>query len=158
MLNKSRYIALIVMFILIVVGCSQEEKGEIETLVSDKQAKSEQVLLEEGIVSNQQADNNNLEPEIEEDTSVIENIVQESTHSSNAQQKIVYTQLNSWNNNRDYYEIAFYENLDNSIEATDLDNYIKFSPKIKGQFEKGKIPLFASILKIDLLEIQIIKL
>ena len=136
MLNKSRYMALIVMIILIIVGCSQEEKGEIETLASDKQAISEPTSIEEREVNDSQANEDVPGLKKEEVFSTKEQIQQESTHSSNTQQKIVYTQLNSWNNNRDYYEIAFNESLKKSIETSTLGNYIKLSPKIKGQFEK----------------------
>ncbi|MBI9031344.1 hypothetical protein JEZ13_05015 [bacterium] len=167
-MTKSSYYLILValsMMLLIMVGCSQDEDNDAQVLLSDKQSELSE-MSEEGKfnldeseedvslakhsdeaeahtgnseVSQSQedgldrlADNNKGYSQSEDDKG------QESSTSSTYKQKIVYTKLNTWNNNADFYEIAFNSPIDSLIMAKNYNKYIKFIPETKGRFVKNE--------------------
>ncbi len=122
---KSYYWLLII--VLLLVGCSkeQEKKEErVEKIKSDKQVINP-LMEHSSLGTSLRSESPRYEPEVEFED-----------HNSSASQAVVYSKLNSWNKQRDYYEIAFNEDLLENVLSGNLFKYIKLSPKIPGVFEK----------------------
>ena len=127
MLKGSRNVLLMIMMLILIVACAKEDKGEIQSLLSDKQSKIEDFELEEKSLS--EANSPLASPQVQ-------NNGHETSHQPTSQQKIVYTKLNSWNNDQDYYEISFNTEISELVKLADLKEHIEFSPQTKGRFEK----------------------
>ncbi len=165
MSRGSRTLLFFIMIIIIITGCPKEEKSEVQPLLSDKQTQVESVSAElskdaeqsQSLEQKQGLDNevtesmpndipsmpmNDSEEEAKTETgsesisSPRERIINRSAHTPTSNQRVVYTKLNSWNNDRDYYEIAFNTPLQESIRLEDYNKYIEFSPRTDGAFEK----------------------
>ena len=148
MLKGYRYVVLLAMIILFIAGCAKEDKDEVQSLLSDKQSQTEEVSQNTATEAVQQNAKDGVEVESQlssekaseltsqQTVQSAEDRVQQSSHKPTSQQKIVYTKLNSWSDTEDYYEIAFNTPIKEEIKPKDLKEYIEFSPRTKGRYEK----------------------
>lgn len=136
MLRRYRYLVLLIMTILIITACSQEDKDEVQSLLSDKQSQTEEVAVNADEVDRQESTNSGVEVDNYQASDQANSSIQQSTHKPTSQQKIVYTKLNTWSDSKDYYEIAFSTPIDQTVETADLREHIEFSPPTTGRFEK----------------------
>lgn len=127
MLRILRKIPYILIIALALIGCREEKMSDAEVLLSDKQTHQESVTKLESRTRSEART-------ATASKTVVAELAQQISQKPTAQQRVVYTKLESWSNQPDYYEIAFNTKFDSTITNTNLDKAITFSPKVKGNF------------------------
>jgi 2-C-methyl-D-erythritol 4-phosphate cytidylyltransferase len=77
------------MTILIITACSQEDKEEVQSLLSDKQSQTEEVAVNADEEVRQESANNGIEADSYQASDQANSGIQQSTHKPTSQQKIV---------------------------------------------------------------------
>ena len=121
MLRYTRKILFIIMLVVALIACREEKGSDTQVLLSDKQSQQETMTESHAVKSTTN--------DIEKDGSASQ-VSQKPT----SQQRVVYTKLESWSNQADYYEIAFNTAFASEVTNNSLKQLIAFSPKVSGNF------------------------
>ncbi len=138
-MDKFKRILIVLSMILLLVACTKKEKEEIKQLKSDKQVDQTDNDFNSLVTSDARTQGLSAIQSIGSRISMeraADSFDDLSSSNTSDIQSIVYTKVNTWNNEKDYYEIAFNRPLANNISERDLLKHIIITPQLEGEFKK----------------------